>query len=172
MSMKPWLRLFILLSFFTAFTACDGGADGEDVVDAATDETSVASQYMMTALVDSVPWTATSIDTREELGTIYITGIAADGSQIVLELGEKPKVGIFPMRRGSGQAGTYMNKEGSKYYAPFAGTMGVINITEYAKDSLLKANFNFSSSNTMDMHLIEDGSFIAPIHQNAGDTAQ
>lgn len=152
----------------STFAACDNTAtDGET-----TDGEPVAvNQYVMTALVDSMPWTATTVDTREEQGTIYITGTAADGSQLILELGEKPQIGIFPMRRGSVQAGTYVNKEGSKYYAPFAGTTGVINITEYAKDSVLKAEFNFSASNTMDLHLIEGGSFIAPLHQNAAAPA-
>ncbi len=159
--MKSLFKIFLLIALVGTFAACDNSTTDSTEEDALSN----APKYIMTALIDSVAWTATSVDTREELGTIYITGIAADGSQLILELGEKPRVGIFPMRRGSVQAGTYVNKEGSKYYAPFAGTTGVINITEFAKDSVLKAEFNFSASNTMDLHLIEGGSFIAPIHK-------
>lgn len=166
--MKPFIKLFILIFLVGSIAACKNGSgtgvEGED-------GTVAAKTFIMTALIDSTVWEATTIDTREEQGTIYITGIAADGSQVILELGEKPAIGIFSMRRGSVQAGTYVNKTGSKYYAPFAGTNGVINITEHAKDSILKGEFNFSASNTMDLHLIEDGVFSAPLHQNASKPA-
>lgn len=158
--MKSQFRLFILVAIISTFAACDNNANNDDeTTETADGETTIARDYFMTALVDSVQWKANKVTSREEQGTIYITGIAADGSQVILELGEKPRIGIFPMRRGAVQAGTYVNQGGSKYYAPFAGTSGVINITEYVKDSILKGEFNFSASNTMDLYLVEDGSF-------------
>lgn len=166
--MKSLPQLLIIITLISAFAACNNNTTDGETSDGGS---AVVNKYVMTALVDSLPWAATTVDTHEDQGTIYITGTAADGSQLVLELGEKPQIGIFPMRRGTMQAGTYINKEGSKYYAPFAGTSGVINITEYAKDSLLKAEFNFSASNTMDFHLIEGGSFTAPLYQNAAKPA-
>lgn len=166
--MKFLAQLSIILALLSCFTACNNSTAEGEINDA---ETVVVNPYTMTAVIDSLPWTATSVDTREDQGTIYITGIAADGSQLILELGEKPRIGIFPMRRGAMQAGTYISKEGSKFYAPFAGTSGVINVTEYAKDSIIKAEFNFSATNSLELHVVEGGVFVAPMHQNAAKPA-
>jgi hypothetical protein len=169
--MKVLFKVVVLVFLVAGIIGCsnsDSAAVGENGDDTAG---SAANAFIMKAVIDSVEWTATSVDTKVEQSTIYITGTAADGSQVILELSERPSIGIFPMRRGNGQAGTYKNSTGSKYYAPFAGTSGVINITEYAKDSILKGEFNFSASNTMDLHLIEKGVFSAPMHQNASKPA-
>jgi hypothetical protein len=169
--MKILFKVVILAFVVVSIAACnnsDSATIGENTEDTSDPAPNV---FTMTAVIDSAVWTATAIDTREEQSTLYITGTAVDGSQVVLELSERPNIGIFPMRRGTGQAGTYVNSTGSKYYAPFAGTGGVINITEYAKDSILKGEFNFSASNTMDLHLIEKGVFAVPMHQNASKPA-
>lgn len=168
--MKSLPKVLILLFLVTFFAACNnGGAEGD--TETTTGEVST-TKYTMTALVDSVEWSAAKVETHEDQGTLYVTGTATDGSQLILELGEKPHIGIFPMRRGAMNAGTYVNKEGSKYYAPFSGTTGVINITEYAKDSILKAEFNFGATNSMDLHNVEGGVFTAPLYQNASGTVQ
>jgi hypothetical protein len=169
--MKVLFKAVVLVFLVAGIAACNNsdigvlGENGDGTAGTAP------NAFIMKAVIDSVEWTATSIDTKVEQSTIYITGKAADGSQVVLELSERPGIGIFPMRRGNGQAGTYVIKTGIKYYAPFAGTSGVINITEYVKDSILKGEFSFSASNTMDLHLIEKGVFSAPLHQNASKPA-
>ncbi len=156
------LAYLLALSMVVAAASCGNNAD-----EATTENGAPAVNWTMTAMVDSVAWTAKNVTTREDQGTIYITGAAEDGSQVVLELGEKPAIGIFSIRRGTLQAATYISKEGSKYYAPFGGTTGVINITQVEKDSLLAGDFNFSSSNTLDFHIVSDGKFIAPLAKTA-----
>ncbi len=145
-----------------AATSC-GGSDAEEC----TDELVAAPQpaWAMTALVDSVDWKATDVTTYREQGTLYIKGVAADSSQVILEFGDRPVIGIFPIRRGTFQAAVYVNQRGSKYYAPYGGTTGVINITSYAKDSLISGEFSFGATNTMDLHVISAGNFLAPVQK-------
>jgi hypothetical protein len=157
-TMKYLLPLMIAITFAFAATSC-GDSNGEGTE--TTEET--RANWTMTALVDSVDWTAKDVTTREEQGTLYITGVAEDGSQVILEMGEKPAIGIFSIRRGTVQAATYVNPRGSKYYAPFGGTTGVINITGYASDSMVAGEFNFGATNTLDLHFISEGKFIAPV---------
>lgn len=162
------MRAFLIgitLAMAAFMTTSCGNAETAD-----TETTAPVANWSMTAIVDSTAWQATKVETREKEGTIYITGTNADGSIIELELGEKPGIGIFSIRRGTLQAATYINKEGSKYYTPFAGTTGVINITEYAADSLLGAEFNFSASNSLDLHIISEGKFTAPVPKKATTT--
>lgn len=156
--MKYLLPLMIAITLALVVTSCgDSTGDGTQ-----TTETPKAN-WTMTALVDSVDWKAKDVTTREEQGTLYITGVAEDGSQVILEMGDKPSIGIFSIRRGTVQAATYVNPRGSKYYSPFGGTTGVINITGYASDSMVAGEFNFGATNTLDLHFISEGRFVAPV---------
>lgn len=166
--MKALSYLFLLPILVFAMSSCGDSATEDGTT---TEDGAPAANWTMTAVVDSLPWKAEKVNTREEQGTIYITGTSEDGSQVILELGERPTIGIFSIRRGTLQAATYVNKEGSKYYTPFGGTTGVINITQFAKDSLLAGEFNFSASNTLDLHIVSQGMFTAPIIKSAAAPA-
>ncbi|CAN5283568.1 hypothetical protein BH09BAC1_BH09BAC1_14690 [soil metagenome] len=157
--MKHLLSLLIISIIAFAATSCGGNGSAEGTENT---EATVAS-WSMTALVDSVDWQAKDVTTYEDQGTLYITGVATDGSKVILEMGVKPSIGIFSIRRGTVQAATYVAPSGSKYYAPFGGTTGVINITGYASDSMVSGEFNFGASNTLDLHIISEGAFVAPV---------
>lgn len=165
--MKYLISLFMLAGLLLIMQSC-GGAEGEGA--AAETTNAPKPSWAMTALVDSMDWKATDVTTKQEEGTLYVIGTAEDGSQVILEMSQRPSIGIFTIRRGTPTAATYINKDGSKYFAPFGGTTGVVNITGYAKDSMLAGEFNFGATNSLDLHIISEGKFIAPVIQNAANS--
>lgn len=158
--------LFIAL-FITAsitFIAC--GDSSTSTTENGTTEQQQAENAagQMAAKVDGQAWQATKAQADYIDGTLIITGTGADQSKLVLEIGEKPVIGIFPIKRGKLQAASYeqTTEGGTKYYAPFDGSTGVVNITAISDDEVA-GNFSFSGSNFSKHVLIEDGTFVAPI---------
>ncbi len=163
--LKNTLLFALIVATTLLFTACNSGGESADGTSTETTETSEqnASGGSMTANVDGQGWTTKTVQADYKDGSLMITGMGTDGSKLILEIGEKPIIGIFPINRKKLQAATYeQGAGGSKFYAPFDGATGVINITAI-DDNQVSGTFSFSGSNMSKHVLIEDGTFVAPI---------
>lgn len=171
----------IILSVFILFSVAscneEGSSEGhsttaspklseEEVGAANPEEPAVVPTGSLTADVDGFSWSATANKVAAHYvdGALTISGVTSNGSKFVLEIGEKPEIGIFPINQGKLQSATYASgaTDGSTYYCPFDNTTGVINLTLVHEDKV-EGTFSFTGSNMREKVNVTDGEFSAPV---------
>lgn len=164
--MRNTILWFLPLTVFVIFQSCDSDNTSTTNKQAdATSETTTPIEYtgQMSVQVDGEVWETTKVHADYQDFVLIVTGEAANGGKLTLEIGDTPEVGIFPIKRRSLNAATYNPDGGStKYYSPQNNTNGVINISAI-DDKEVKGTFSFMAASRTDYVQLEEGSFTAPL---------
>jgi len=110
-------------------------------------DTSMNSSSLMTAKVNGADWEAAAASALIQLNRIGISGLAADGSVIVLSLEDNGE-GVYELTENGLSAGAYTISDDSNSFTSNSNMEGgIVEITELNwQDSIMSGTFFFTGS--------------------------
>lgn len=113
-------------------------------------DTTVTSTSLMTATIDGVDWAAEAAGVLIQVNRIGISGLAADGSIIVLSLEDNGE-GVYELTENSLNAGAYTLGDNSNAFTSNTNMEGGrVEITELnLQDSIISGTFFFTGSRAL-----------------------
>lgn len=152
------VSFFISLIIFGFLFSCDDAfldtnitpPEEENPTTEMPTDTSTNNTSLMTAKVNGEDWLATSAGALIQVNRIGISGLAVDGSVIILSLEDKGE-GIYELTENSSSAGAYTLDDGSDAFTSNANAEnGQVEITELNwQDSTMSGTFFFIGSKAL-----------------------
>ena len=144
------LMLFLLLvGCDDAFLDTDVALPEEEnpTMEMPTDTMNSSSSSLMTAQVNGADWEAVAAGALIQVNRIGISGLAADGSVIVLSLEDNGE-GVYELTENGLSAGAYTLDDGSNSFTSNSNMEGgIVEITELNwQDSIMSGTFFFTGS--------------------------